>query len=107
MFTETTHTITAIDDEFFDLTTVYDFTKANYQGLLIYKNDVQLIKDIDYTVATDGARLTIHDVATGLATLVSGDVVKIREYTTTYGSYVPSTPTKLGLYKKYKPEIFR
>jgi len=106
VFTETTHTITAIDDEFFDLTTVYDFTKANYQGLLVYKNDVQLIKDIDYTVATDGARLTIHDVATGLATLVSGDVVKIREYTTTYGSYVPSTPTKLGLYKKYKPEIY-
>jgi len=106
VYAEATYTITAIDDEVFDLTTIYDFTKANYKGLLVYKNDIQLIKDIDYSVAIDGARLTIHAVPTGLATLVAGDVVKIREYATTYGSYVPSTPTKLGLYKKYKPEIY-
>jgi len=106
VYTETSYTITAVDDEFFDLLSIYDFTKANYKGLLVYKNDIQLTKDIDYSVATDAARLTIHAVSTGLPTLVAGDVVKIREYTTTYGSYVPSTPTKLGLYKKYKPEIY-
>lgn len=106
VFTETTHTITAIDDEFFDLLGIYDFTKANYKALLVYKNDVQLIRDVDYSVATDAARLTIHNVATGLPTLVAGDVVKIREYETTYGSYIPSTPTKLGLYRKFRPTIY-
>ena len=106
VFTETKHTITAIDDEFFDLLDIYDFTKANYKTVLVYKNDVQLIRDIEYTVATDAARLTIHNVATGLPTLVAGDVIKIREYETTYGSYVPSTPTKLGLYRKFTPEIY-
>ena len=30
----------------------------------------------------------------------------IQEYETTYGSYVPNTPTKLGLYPAYVPEIF-
>ena len=98
VFTETKYTITAIDDDIFDLTTIYDFTKANYQGLCIYVNDTQLLKDTDYTVATDAARVTIT------STLTSGDVVKIREYTNTSGSFLPATPTKLGLYNKYKPE---
>ena len=98
VFSETKYTITAIDDDIFDLSTTYDFTKANYLGLTVYVNDVQLIKGYDYTVASDAPRMTIS------ATLNVGDVVKIREYTSTAGSFIPSTPTKLGLYNKFKPE---
>jgi hypothetical protein len=38
--------------------------------------------------------------------LAVGDVVVIREYATTYGSFVPNTPTKLGLYPSFKPQIY-
>ena len=99
VFTETKYTITAIDDNIFDLTQTYDFTSANYKGLLIYLNDVQLIKDTDYTVAVGAARVTVS------ATLSAGDELVIREYESTAGSYLPSTPTKLGLYGRYDPEI--
>jgi hypothetical protein len=34
-----------------------------------------------------------------------GDVLLLQEYTETYGSFVPNTPTKLGLYPAWRPEI--
>ena len=103
VFEETKITITAIDDNTFDTLSTYDYTKANYKAVLVYLNDVQLIKDIDYTVATDGPRLIIDEIK---QPLVVGDVVKIREYDSTVGSFVPPTPTKLGLFDKFIPKIF-
>ena len=100
VYEETVHTITPIDDNVFDLLYTYDFTKANYQGLLVYLNDSILLNNTDYTVATDGPRVTINK------TLRQGDVVKIREYESTVGSFVPSTPTKLGMFDRFKPEFF-
>ena len=100
VYEETKITITPIDDNVFDLLYTYDFTKANYQGLVVYLNDEQLLINTDYTVATDGPRLTISK------TLTVGDVVKIREYESTQGSFVPPTPTKLGLFDRFKPEFF-
>jgi len=99
-FTQTTTTITPISTDVFDLSTTYDFTSSNYKGLLVYLNDVLLVKDNDYIVSTDGPRLTIT------APLAVGDVVVIREYATTYGNYVPNTPTKLGLYPAWRPRIY-
>jgi len=98
--TQTVTTYTAISTPVFDLTTTYDFTASNYQGLLVYVNDVLLALNYDYIVSTDGPRLTIT------IPLVVGDVITIQEYAATYGNYVPNTPTKLGLYPAYKPEIF-
>jgi hypothetical protein len=100
IYTQTSTTITPITDNVFDLSTTYDFTSSNYKGLLVYVNDTLLTIDKDYTVATDGPRLTIT------STLAVGDVVVIREYTTTYGNFVPNTPTKLGLYPAYRPRIY-
>jgi len=96
-FSQTTTTITPISTNVFDLSTTYDFTSSNYKGLLVYLNDTLLTIDKDYTVSVDGPRLTIT------ATLAVGDVVNIREYATTYGNFVPNTPTKLGLYPAWRP----
>jgi hypothetical protein len=99
-FSQTVTTITPISTNVFDLLTTYDFTSSNYKGLLVYVNDTLLTINKDYTVSTDGPRLTIT------STLVENDVVTIREYATTYGNYVPNTPTKLGLYPAWKPRKF-
>jgi len=100
VYEESKITITPIDDNVFDLLKIYDFTKANYQGLLVYLNDNILLKDIDYTISTDSPRLTV------LKTLKQGDVIRIREYQSTAGSFVPPTPTKLGMFNVFKPEVF-
>jgi hypothetical protein len=100
VFSQTTTTYTPISTPVFDLSTTYDFTSSNYQSVLVYVNDVLLTVGYDYTIATDGPRLTIT------SPLAVGDVVVIREYATTYGSFVPNTPTKLGLYPAFKPQIY-
>jgi len=100
IYTQSTTTITPISTNVFDLSTTYDFTSSNYKALLVYVNDRLLTIDADYTVAVDGPRLTIT------SPLQVGDVVIIREYGTTYGNFVPNTPTKMGLYPAYRPSIY-
>jgi len=100
VYTEVAHTVSPITTGVFDTVQTYTFTSANFLGLLIYLNNNLLTLNYDYTVATDGPRVTVT------APLAIGDVVTIREYTTTTGSFVPNTPTKLGLYPAFKPEKY-
>lgn len=97
--TTTNYTVSLISTDTFDTVQVYNYTSANYLGMNVYLNDVLLTRGKDYTVATDGPRITV------LTALAVGDVVSIQEYSATYGSFVPNTPTKLGLYPAWRPEI--
>lgn len=61
-----------------------------------------LVKDRDYTFSSGGPSITIQDSFD----LNYDDVLTIVEYHDTDGNYIPETPTKLGLYPKFVPEIF-
>jgi hypothetical protein len=99
VFTQTVYTVNLITTNVFDTVQVYNYTSANYLGLLVYKNNQLLIRGIDYVVATDGPRITIT------TTLAVGDQITVQEFPATYGNFVPNTPTKLGLYPAWKPSI--
>ena len=99
VYQTTTYTVSNTTTDVFDTIQVYNYTSANYLGMNVYLNNVILTRDQDYVVATDGPRITI------LTDLVLGDVLVLQEYTETYGSFVPNTPTKLGLYPAWRPEI--
>jgi hypothetical protein len=99
-YTSTTTIVNAITTPVFNTTQTYSFTESNYQGLLVYINNALLTQNYDYVVSVDSPVLTIT------VPLNVGDVVTINEYANTTGNFVPNTPTKLGLYPKYKPEIF-
>ena len=83
----------------FSLTRTVDFTTLNENAIIVYLNDIQLIKDKDYTVSNDGF-ITIT------ASMTVGQKIYIYEYESTYGCWIPPTPTKLRLYPKYEPQIF-
>ena len=97
--TKTTHLIEDRSQTIFSLTRGIDYTKLSEIAVLVYLNETQLIKDADYTVSTDGF-LTLLNAPTG------GDVLDVYEYSTTDGCWIAPTPTKLGLYPKFKPEIY-
>ena len=99
-YTDIVNQISVISDRSFRTSNTYNFTASNSQGLVVYYNDTQLVRGVDYTVATDGPRieLTFDPMV--------GDTLTIREYPTTYGSFVPPTPTKLGLHPSKVPEIY-
>jgi hypothetical protein len=97
----------SLDTSIYPLSQIYNFDTANYNGVLVYLSRAvdgltfqqQLLNGIDYTVSTDSPSLTITK------DLLPGDKVTIKEYNQTYGSYVPNTPTKLGLYQAFEPEV--
>ena len=99
-YSESTTVVGPITTNRFDTTQVYNYTSANYLGLLVYINGRLLTRDIEYVVSTDAPTLTIT------IPLAVGDTVVIQEYSETYGTFVPNTPTKLGLYPAYIPEIY-
>ena len=93
---------------YFQLSQVYNFTTANYNSVLVYLTRTveaqgttvtQLIRDVDYIVSPTTARLEI------ISDLLPNDIITINEYSQTYGNFVPSTPTKLGLYPAFLPEL--
>ena len=90
--TTITTTYSAISTPTFNLNNTYDFTSSNYQSVLVYVNGVILQSGYDYVVSATAPTLTIT------IPLSVGDVITIQEYATTYGTFVPNTPTKLGLY---------
>ena len=93
----------SLDVSIYPLTRVYNFTTANYYGVLVYliRNGVttQLITGVDYTVSTTAPSLTVT------TDLLPNDQIVVNEYNQTYGSYVPNTPTKLGLYPSTIPAV--
>lgn len=99
-YISTVHIYTAISIDVFDTVQTYDFFQANYQGLLVYLNNELLLLNYDYTIEVGGRTITI------VVPLQVGDQIEVREYASTVGSYVPNTPTKLGLYPAYRPEIY-
>ena len=114
-YTPTSITVNPITTQTFNTIQVYDFTSSNYQGLLVYLNGTLLLRGTEYTVSTIAPKLTL------LVPITSGDVVTINEYipvvttnsttgkttsTNPSPSWCPNTPSKMGLYPKYKPEIY-
>ncbi len=84
----------------FALTTKFDLNSLSRIAVYVYKNQTQLLHGTDYTFnKTFGYLNLLIDVA-------DGDVIEIREYNSTSYAFIPSTPTKLGLYKKYTPTMF-
>jgi hypothetical protein len=99
VFTTNTYPVSYITSQVFDTVQIYNYTSANYLGMNVYVNDQILTRGLEYTVATDGPRIEI------LVNLAIGDTVTIQEYTATYGTYVPNTPSKMGLYPAWRPAI--
>ncbi len=97
----------ALNTTSYPLTKVYNFDEANYNGVLVYllRNvsgiiaERQLTTGLDYIVSNDSPSLTVT------LDLLAGDKIIIREYNQTYGSYAPNTPTKLGLYPAFEPQV--
>ena len=84
---------------YFALSQGFNMNTLSVKAVQVYLNDEQLLHGADYTFNTDNFCVISK-------ALTVDDVVEIFEYESTLGNHVPPTPTKLGLYPKYKPEIY-
>ena len=94
-----TYTVTDSGNEFYALSQAFDLNTLGPKSVLVYKNGEQLTYQKDYTFNDDGfCVVTIEKEL--------GDEITLYEYESTDGSFIPPTPTKLGLYPKYVPAIY-
>ena len=78
----------------------FDTSALNLRSVLVYLNNTQLVVGRDYKFLENDSAVRI------LVDLTPGDKIAVHDYSSTEGAYIPPTPTKLGMYPKYIPEIF-
>ena len=93
--TKTVHTVEYVGPAYFALSKQFDLETLSIKSVCVYLNGTQLMHNEDYIFSDNFVYVTID--------LADGDVVEVYEYESTTGSYIPPTPTKLGLYPKFKP----
>jgi hypothetical protein len=95
-----TYTVEDTGIKVFALTSKFDLLTQTDIAVYVYVDGVQLLHGVDYTFESTFGFVRISK------TLVEGNVIEIKEYLSTAYNYIPPTPTKLGLYKKFVPEIY-
>ena len=84
----------------YPISSTFSTSKLSLRSILVYLNGVQLILHQDYEFID-------NDSYVGIITgLLEDDVLTIVEYPDTSGSYIPPTPSKLGLYPAFYPKIY-
>jgi len=91
-------TVTDTGNKFYSLTTPFTLSTVSANAVYVYLNDIQLVHNKDYTFTSEGF-IQISDSTT----LAVDDKVDIYEYESTDASYIPPTPSKMGLWPLYKP----
>ena len=94
-----TFTVDEPGNIFYPLTQPFNLDEPSIKAVTVYVNDTQLLLDSEYTFNSQGFCIISKP-------LIRGDRIDIYEYDSTDGSYIPPTPTKLGMYPKFKPQIF-
>jgi len=85
-------------NRFYSLTTPFSLLDISAKAVYVYKNDQQLMHSVDYTF-TDEGFIRLEDSLE----IAVNDVITIYEYESTDASYIPPTPTKLGLWPLHFP----
>ena len=78
----------------------FESTQLNNKSVLVYLNDDQLVLGKDYLFDEFNPSVTIT------VPLSLNDKIKLVFFNNTYGSCMPSTPTKLGLYPAFAPSMY-
>lgn len=84
----------------FALSQAFDLTTTSDRAVYVYVNNQQLINGKDYVFDS------VFGFVRLLLDLFEGDKISIKEYQTSANCFIPSTPTKLGLFPKYFPKKF-
>jgi len=86
------------NNSFYALSEIFELNALTNRAVYVYLNGVQLTYGKDYTFNSEGfVNIT--------AKKQRGDLIEIVEFDNTDGSFIPPTPTKLGLYPKFEPEL--
>ena len=93
------YTILDPNSPYYALSKQYDVNELSNKSVYLYINGVQLSYGVDYTFDSENGFVLVN------ANQQEQDILEIFEYENTDGSFIPPTPTKLGLFPKYEPRL--
>jgi hypothetical protein len=82
----------------YPITESFNLSTLSSTSVTVYLNKIQLTHTKDYNFNIPG----YVSISAGQ---VENDLIEVHEYNNTDGSFIAPTPTKLGLYPKYYPEL--
>ena len=82
----------------YPITNNFNLTDLSSKSVTVYLNGIQLTHIKDYNFSSPG-------YVSIIAGQKENDLFEIHEYDNTDGSFIAPTPTKLGLFPKYFPEL--
>lgn len=97
--TKTVVTVVDYRIKTYPLSNVFNLDELSTKAVNVYVNDMHLLYGKDYTFDAQGFVIISSEI-------FDGDQITIYEYESTDGSFIPETPTKLGIWPKYEPQIF-
>lgn len=105
-----TYTVLSPAIKSYEITNIYQDSVVQNKAVFVYltrtvdgeSNTILLVKNKDFYFDQTRPAIVFYDSFM----LLYNDKIDIIEYNNTDGSYIPETPTKLGLYPKFVPEIF-
>ena len=95
-----TYTVQGTSQKDYAIDSQHSMTTLSNRAVYVYHNNIQLVLGTDYTFSTTDDSISISKA------LSVGDTIVIKDYADTTGSFMPPSPTKLGMYPKFKPESF-
>ena len=95
-----TYTVDDVRNTNYPIASQFSLSSLSNRSVLVYLNGLLLLAGKDYVFEKFDSSVTIIDG------LTRGDTITIVDYLSTVGSYIPPTPTKLGLYPRYEPKIY-
>jgi hypothetical protein len=99
-YTQIDYTVEDEGIKTFALSEKFDLDTLSNRAIYAYVNNQQLIFEKDYEFNSTFGFINFK------IDLKEGDKLVIREYVSTSNNFIPPTPTKLGLYKKFLPQLF-
>ena len=101
-YNEFVYRVLDVDIRNYYIETIFNDQISSNRAVLVYRNGIQLRKDIDYSFSQTIPSIVLADnFAVSL-----DDEIKIVDYNNTDGNYIPETPSKLGIYPKFDPKIY-
>jgi len=100
-YTTITYTVLNERQTNYEIGNIFNPVELSNRAVLIWHNGVQLTLGKDYEFSP-----TVPAVIFSISFAIN-DTIVIRDYFDTDGSFVPETPSKLGLYPKSEPLIYQ
>lgn len=105
-----TYTVISPAIRAYELTQIFQDKVISNRSVMVYltrtvdnvTTQTLLVKDRDFEFSQTRSAIVFLDSFT----LLYGDKIDIYEYSNTDGSYIPETPSKLGLFPKFVPEVY-